>query len=77
MSSRTQKLKDFYAKRQASEKNASSDDMSKASFDSEAFFQKLVAKKSLNELMDFEAQLARETRKYDSDMQNLEAVLKR
>lgn len=72
MSTRTQKLKEFYAKRQAAEgTNASQDDMSKASFNSQQYFQNLVSKKSLNELMDFEAQLARETRKYDSDMQNL------
>lgn len=74
MSTRTQKLKEFYAKRQAAEVgngNAAQDDMSKASFNSKKFFDNLVAKKSLNELMDFEAQLARETRKYDSDMQNL------
>ena len=61
----------LYAKRQAQEVGASSDDMSKASFDSRKYFDKLVAKMSLNELMDCEAQLARETRKYDSDMQNL------
>merc|ERR1712048_1057335 len=72
MSTRTQKLKEFYAKRQASEgANASQDDMSKASFNSKQYFDKLISNKSLNELMDFEAQLARETRKNDSDMQNL------
>ena len=73
------RLRDFYNKKQASKnkqinQNYSKDDTfdkNKACFDSSAYFNNLIAKNNLNELMDEEASLIREVKQYDSDMQNL------
>jgi len=74
MTDRTKKLKDFYNLQNqnaplADEKQIL--DMSSSKFNSHAYFSHLKDKRTLNELMDIEALLARETRKYDTDMQNL------
>ena len=78
-SSNKSRLRDFYNKKQASKnkqinQNYSKDDTfdkNKACFDSSAYFNNLIAKNNLNELMDEEASLIREVKQYDSDMQNL------